>query len=78
MANHIPGPLYYEQLGATGTPMIFCHSTPDDHRLWLFQTAHLSSWYRTIAVDLAGYRRSRAPLLCSLPGIAFCRSKDEA
>ncbi len=61
MARHIPGPLYYEQIGATGTPMIFLHSTPDDHRLWMFQTAHFSAWYRTIAVDLAGYGRSPAP-----------------
>ncbi len=41
--------------------MIFLHSTPDDHRLWLYQTARFSSWYRTIAVDLAGYGRSAAP-----------------
>ncbi len=61
MARHIPGPLYYEQQGATGTPMLFLHSTPDDHRVWLYQTAHFSSWYRTIAVDFAGYGRSPAP-----------------
>jgi pimeloyl-ACP methyl ester carboxylesterase len=61
MAKHIPGPLYYEQLGRTGAPMIFLHSTPDDHRLWMYQTAHFSSWYRTIAVDLAGYGRSPIP-----------------
>jgi len=60
MARHIPGPLYYAQLGPTGTPMMFLHSTPDDHRIWLYQTAHFSSWYRTIAVDLAGYGRSPA------------------
>lgn len=60
MAAHIPGPLYVAQLGATGLPMIFLHSTPDDHRLWLYQTAHFSCWYRTIAVDLAGYGRSPA------------------
>ena len=60
MPRRIPGPLYYEQQGATGTPMIFLHSTPDDHRLWLFQTANFSTWYRTIAVDLAGYGRSPA------------------
>jgi pimeloyl-ACP methyl ester carboxylesterase len=61
MAPHIPGPLYYEQQGRTGLPMVFLHSTPDDHRLWLYQTAHFSSWYRTVAVDLAGYGRSPAP-----------------
>ncbi len=60
MAKHIPGPLYFEQLGATGTPMIFLHSTPDDHRFWMYQTAHFSSWYRTLAVDLGGYGRSPA------------------
>jgi pimeloyl-ACP methyl ester carboxylesterase len=61
VARHIPGPLYFEQSGASGMPMLFLHSTPDDHRLWLYQTAHFSAWYRTIAVDLAGYGRSPAP-----------------
>ncbi len=62
MANHIPGPLYFEQAGRSGTPMVFLHSTPDDHRLWLYQTAYFSANYRTIAVDLAGYGRSAPPL----------------
>lgn len=61
MARHIPGPLYYEQQGQAGLPMVFLHSTPDDNRLWLHQTAHFSNWYRCIAVDLAGYGRSPAP-----------------
>jgi len=60
MAAHIPGPLYYEEIGATGMPMIFLHSTPDDHRLWMYQTAHFSSDYRCLAVDCAGYGRSPA------------------
>jgi len=60
MAHNVPGPLYFEQQGKIGTPMVFLHSTPDDHRLWLYQCAHFSSWYRTIAIDLAGYGRSPA------------------
>ncbi len=61
MARHIPGPLYYEQVGATGLPMLFLHSTPDDHRLWMYQVAQFSARFRTVAVDLAGYGRSPAP-----------------
>jgi len=60
MARHIPGPLYFEQLGSSGHPMLLLHSTPDDHRLWLYQTAHFSAWHRTVAVDLGGYGRSSA------------------
>jgi pimeloyl-ACP methyl ester carboxylesterase len=58
VARHIPGPLFFDLHGTSGLPMLFLHSTPDDHRLWMYQTAHFSSWYRTIAVDLAGYGRS--------------------
>lgn len=61
MAKHIPSPLFFQTQGLAGTPMLFLHSTPDDHRLWLYQTAHFSAWYRTIAVDLAGYGHSPAP-----------------
>ncbi|MFM9971162.1 MAG: alpha/beta fold hydrolase [Burkholderiales bacterium] len=67
MAAHIPGSLYFQQAGPTGIPMIFLHSTPDDHRLWMYQQAHFSSWYRTVAVDLAGYGRSPSPQ----PGVAI-------
>ena len=58
MAFRIPGPLYFHVHGPQGLPMLFLHSTPDDHRLWMYQTARFSSWFRTIAVDLAGYGRS--------------------
>jgi 3-oxoadipate enol-lactonase len=58
VARHIPGPLFFDLHGPAGMPMLFLHSTPDDHRLWMYQTAYFSSWFRTIAVDLAGYGRS--------------------
>ncbi len=61
MAKHIPGPLYFEQVGAAGLPMLFLHSTPDDHRLWMYQVAQFSASFRTIAIDLVGYGRSPAP-----------------
>jgi len=60
MARNISGPLYFEQHGATGHPMAFMHSTPDDLRFWMFQTAHFSAWFRCIAIDAAGYGRSPA------------------
>ena len=72
MARHIPGPLYYEEIGATGLPMMFLHSTPDDHRLWMYQTAHFSSDYRCLAVDCAGYGRSPAVQ----PGVTIADHAD--
>ena len=72
MARHTPGPLYFEQVGATGLPMLFLHSTPDDHRLWMYQVAHFSASFRTIAVDLAGYGRSPAPQ----PGVRIADQAD--
>jgi pimeloyl-ACP methyl ester carboxylesterase len=67
MANRIPGPLYFEQQGSTGMGMVFLHSTPDDLRFWMYQQAHFSAWYRTIAIDAAGYGRSPA----AQPGVTM-------
>ena len=58
MANHIAGPLYWEQLGKQGVPIAFIHPNPMDCSCWLYQMAHLSTWFRTIGVDLPGYGRS--------------------
>ena len=41
-----------------GQPVLFIHANPMDSSSWMFQMAHLSSWYRCIAVDLPGYGRS--------------------
>ncbi len=58
MARHIPGPLFFDQHGTQGLPMLFLHSTPDDHRLWMYKTARFSSYFRTVALDMAGYGKS--------------------
>ena len=58
MANKIHGPLYYELMGRTGPVIAFIHPNPMDQSCWLFQMAHLSTWYRCIAIDIPGYGRS--------------------
>ncbi|MCC6472555.1 MAG: alpha/beta hydrolase, partial [Burkholderiales bacterium] len=58
MAEHIRGPLYYERTGRAGPAMAFVHPNPMDQSCWMFQMAHLSSWYRCIAIDIPGYGRS--------------------
>ena len=58
MANKIHGPLYYERTGRTGPVMAFIHPNPMDQSCWLFQMAHMSTWYRCIAIDIPGYGRS--------------------
>ena len=58
MANNVEGPLYYERMGRTGPVMAFVHPNPMDQSCWIFQMAHLSTWYRCIAIDIPGYGRS--------------------
>jgi pimeloyl-ACP methyl ester carboxylesterase len=58
MAEHIDGPLYYERMGRTGPVMAFVHPNPMDQSCWIFQMAHMSTWFRCIAIDIPGYGRS--------------------
>jgi pimeloyl-ACP methyl ester carboxylesterase len=58
MADHIDGPLYYERMGRTGPVMAFVHPNPMDQSCWIFQMAHLSTWFRCISIDIPGYGRS--------------------
>ena len=58
MAEHIDGPLYYERMGRTGPVMAFVHPNPMDQSCWIFQMAHMSTWFRCIAIDMPGYGRS--------------------
>lgn len=67
LVNHLTGPLYYEQTGHGGPPMLFVPPIPLDHSSWLFQVAHFSTWFHTVAVDLPGFGRSPA----ALPGLTI-------
>ena len=58
MAQHIHGPLYYERMGRKGPVIAFVHPNPMDQSCWIFQMAHLSTWYRCVAIDIPGYGRS--------------------
>lgn len=58
MPPHIQGPLYYERMGRTGPVIAFVHPNPMDQSCWIYQMAHLSTWYRCIAIDIPGYGRS--------------------
>jgi 3-oxoadipate enol-lactonase len=58
MAEHIDGPLYYERMGRAGPVMAFVHPNPMDQSCWIFQMAHMSTWFRCIAIDIPGYGRS--------------------
>ena len=52
MVEHIEGPLYYERMGRSGPVMAFVHPNPMDQSCWIFQMAHLSTWYRCIGIDI--------------------------
>jgi pimeloyl-ACP methyl ester carboxylesterase len=58
MAEHIDGPLNWEVWGKWGRPMVFVHPNPFDHTCWLYQMAHLQTWFQCIGIDLPGYGRS--------------------
>ncbi len=59
MAERVNGPLYVEQMGPPELPlMVFVHPNPMDNACWIFQMAHLSTWFHCVAIDLPGYGRS--------------------
>jgi pimeloyl-ACP methyl ester carboxylesterase len=49
--------IWYEVTG-DGPPMVLVHANPFDHDLWLYQTAHFSTWFKVVGVDIRGYGRS--------------------
>jgi pimeloyl-ACP methyl ester carboxylesterase len=58
LAQHIEGPLYYEKMGRTGPVIAFIHPNPMDQSCWIFQMAHLSTWFRCMTIDIPGYGKS--------------------
>ena len=49
--------IWYEVKG-DGPAMVLVHANPFDHDLWMYQTAHFSTWFKVIAIDIRGYGRS--------------------
>ena len=45
-------------MGRAGPVMAFVHPNPMDQSCWIFQMAHMSTWFRCIAIDIPGYGRS--------------------
>jgi pimeloyl-ACP methyl ester carboxylesterase len=52
--------IHYEVHGE-GPALIFIHANPFDRRLWMYQVARFSPFYRVISVDLRGYGLSDKP-----------------
>src|SRR5262245_11132612 len=52
------GPKVYYQVSGEGPAFVFIHANPFDHRLWLYQVAQFSSFFRCISVDIRGYGRT--------------------
>jgi 3-oxoadipate enol-lactonase len=49
--------IWFEVKG-DGPALVLIHANPFDHDLWLYQSAHFSTWFKVIAVDIRGYGRS--------------------
>src|SRR5678816_3161151 len=49
--------IWFEVKG-DGPALVLIHANPFDHDLWLYQSAHLSTWFKIVAVDIRGYGRS--------------------
>jgi pimeloyl-ACP methyl ester carboxylesterase len=52
--------IYYEVYGE-GLPLVLVHANPFDHRLFTYQIARFSPFFRIVAMDLRGYGGSDKP-----------------
>ena len=56
--SHANGVKIWFETAGDGPAMVFVHANPFDHDLWLYQTAHFSTWFKVITIDIRGYGRS--------------------
>jgi 3-oxoadipate enol-lactonase len=49
--------IWFEVKG-DGPVLVLIHANPFDHDLWLYQSAHFSTWFKIVAIDIRGYGRS--------------------
>src|SRR4051795_135345 len=52
--------IYYE-VYSDGPTMVLVHANPFDHRLFTYQIARWSPYFRIVALDIRGYGRSDKP-----------------
>lgn len=52
--------IHYE-ISGEGFPLVLIHANPFDRRLWTYQVAHFSTFFRVVNVDLRGYGYSDKP-----------------
>jgi pimeloyl-ACP methyl ester carboxylesterase len=55
------GPLFFDDGGAGGTPVLLVHSAAGSTAQWAAQLAHLGRTRRAVALDLRGHGRSGPP-----------------
>ena len=72
---------YYEVSGE-GFPLVLVHANPFDRRMFLYQVAHFSTFFKVINIDLRGYGYSDKPAtpismtdLCE-DVVAVCRREE--
>ncbi len=64
MANSIRnGVKTYYEVSGEGYPLILMHANPFDRRMFLYQTAHFSTYFKVINIDLRGYGYSDKPAM---------------
>ena len=54
--------IYYEVSGE-GFPLVMVHANPFDRRMFIYQVAHFSTFFKVINIDLRGYGYSDKPVV---------------